>query len=114
MNYAGTDISIDEAWAATRLVGTGGLGRDVVLQQASHPVIRIVITAAAYEVIVATSSIGTVAVEKRNAAGNFIIHVEETWLNKLTALRWPSETYSDVILRLAALERPKQSPALPR
>jgi hypothetical protein len=36
--------------------------------------------------------------------GERLIWLEERWLNKLTALYGPAESYSDVILRMAEIE----------
>ena len=33
------------------------------------------------------------------------VWIEQVWADKLSALRGPGESYSDVILRLVALER---------
>ena len=65
--------------------------------------IRITITPAAYEAIAATLSLGTVAVEpERDEDGSVHIWLDPGVLAKLKALRGPGESYSDVILRLAA------------
>ena len=67
--------------------------------------IRIAITVEAYEAIVATLPLGTVAYEPEpNAKGERLIWLEEIWLNKLDAMRRPDESYSDVILRLVGSE----------
>ena len=64
--------------------------------------IRIAITVEAYEAIVATLPIGSVAYEPQpNAKGERLIWLEEVWLNKLDDMRLPGESYSDAILRLA-------------
>ena len=62
---------------------------------------RITITPAAYDAIKA--SLAKRANEpppQRDAAGRFIIYVEETYVDHLKALRRSGENYSDVILRL--------------
>jgi len=41
---------------------------------------------------------------QRDAAGRFVIYVEETYVDQLKALRRAHENYSDVILRLAEPE----------
>ena len=72
--------------------------------------IRITITPAAYEAIAATLAFGTVAVEPERARdGSLHIWLDPGVLAKLKALRGPGESYSDVILRLAAegVERTK-------
>jgi hypothetical protein len=64
--------------------------------------IRIAITAAAFEAIKATLPVGSVAFEaKVNERGEREIWLAPDALNKLRALRGPGESYSDVILRLA-------------
>jgi hypothetical protein len=64
--------------------------------------IRIAITAEAFEAIAATLPLGSVAVEPAaNEKGERRIWLEPTVLNKLRAMRGPGESYSDVILRLA-------------
>ena len=65
--------------------------------------IRISITLAAFEAIAATMPLGSVGYE-READGEGVRHI---WLapavvNRLHAVRGPGESYSDVILRLAA------------
>lgn len=62
--------------------------------------IRIAITAEAFEAIAGTLPLGAVAVEpEANAKGERT--VEEVWVDRLGAMRAPGESYSDVILRLA-------------
>jgi hypothetical protein len=47
--------------------------------------------------------LGSVAVElEANERGERLIWLEETWVDRLHSLRGPGESYSDVILRLAA------------
>ncbi len=73
--------------------------------EATGPVsmIRIAITVEAFEAIVATLGPGSVGYEPQtNAKGERLIWLEEVWISKLTALRRPSESYSDVILRLVS------------
>jgi hypothetical protein len=66
-------------------------------------VIRLTITKAAYNAIIATLPIGTVALEpKLDRRGGYLVWVERQWADKLDAMRRPGESYSDVILRLAA------------
>jgi hypothetical protein len=65
--------------------------------------IRIAITPTAYAAIAATLALGTVAVEPERAQdGSVHIWLDPGVLTKLKALRGPGESYSDVILRLAA------------
>ena len=67
--------------------------------------VRITITPAAYAVIKASLAEGTNGRQpQRDAAGHFVIYVEETYVDRLKALRGLRENYSDVILRLAKLE----------
>ena len=70
-----------------------------------RPVVRITITPAAYAVI--KPSLGKGVNDpppQRDAAGRFVICVEETYVDQLKALRRSRENYSDVILRLAEPE----------
>ena len=67
--------------------------------------VRITITPAAYAVIKASLAKGsTEPPPQRDAAGRFVICVEETYVDQLKALRRSRENYSDVILRLAEPE----------
>jgi hypothetical protein len=63
------------------------------------------ISVAAFEALAATLPIGTVGYESEpSPKGERWIWLEETWINKLDAIRMPGESYSDVILWLAELE----------
>jgi hypothetical protein len=65
---------------------------------------RIAITLEAYQALVATLPLGSVAYEPEpNAKGERVIWLEEVWLSNLNAMRKPGESYSDVILRLVEL-----------
>jgi hypothetical protein len=67
-------------------------------------VIRIAITAEAYEAIARTLALGTVACEPQsNENGERLIWLEERWLDKLNSIRRSGESYSEDIIRLAAL-----------
>jgi hypothetical protein len=67
--------------------------------------IRIAITAEAFAAIAATISLGSVAYEAEATVGGERYVWLDTWtVDKLTALRGPTESYSDVILRLAVSE----------
>jgi hypothetical protein len=67
--------------------------------------IRIAITPAAYAAIAATLVLGTVAVEPERAQdGSVHIWLDPGVVARLKAARGPGESYSDVILRLAAAE----------
>ena len=64
--------------------------------------VRITITPAAYAAVKASLSKGAnQPPPQRDAAGRFVIYVEETYVDQLKALRRSRENYSDVILRLA-------------
>jgi hypothetical protein len=64
--------------------------------------IRIAITAEAFEAVERTLPIGNVGVERElNEKGEREIWLEPHVVNKLRYLRGPGESYSDVILRLA-------------
>jgi hypothetical protein len=66
--------------------------------------IRIAITAEAHEAIARTLALGTVAVEPQpNENGERLIWLEERWLDKLNSIRRSGESYSEAIIRLAAL-----------
>jgi hypothetical protein len=68
-------------------------------------VIRIAITEAAFEAIVATLPLGSVGYENAvNVRGERLIWLDPRMADKLTAMRGPGESYSDVIMRLAAAE----------
>jgi hypothetical protein len=69
--------------------------------------IRIAITAEAYDAIWATLPVGGVAVEaEANERGEHYVWLEEGSVNRLGAMRGPGESYSDVILRITRMERP--------
>jgi hypothetical protein len=64
--------------------------------------IRVSITAAAYEAIAATLPPGSVAFDPDvDAQGGRWIWLDPTVANRLRDMRGPGESYSDVILRLA-------------
>jgi hypothetical protein len=63
--------------------------------------IKIAITQAAYNAICATLPLGSVAVEPYfNAKGERLIWLDEVWVDRLGAMRRPTESYSDAILRM--------------
>jgi hypothetical protein len=65
--------------------------------------IRIAITIEAFEAISATLPVGSVMYEPQtNANGKRLIWLERKVLDQLDAMRGKGESYSDVILRLAA------------
>jgi hypothetical protein len=64
--------------------------------------IRLQISAEAYEAIAQTLPLGTVAVEPTvDANGQRLIWLDPAVVNRLRAMRGPGEDYSAVILRLA-------------
>jgi hypothetical protein len=67
--------------------------------------IRIAITPAAFDAVVATLPFGLTPYEPQpNAKGEREIWLDESVGNKLRAARRPGESYSDVILRLFEME----------
>jgi hypothetical protein len=66
-------------------------------------VIRIAITAEAFEAIKATMSLGSVGYENaRTASGGYFLWLDQRTVDKLKAARQPGEGYSETIIRLAA------------
>ena len=64
--------------------------------------IRITITAEAFQAIAATLPLGSVAVEPQRAPnGSVHIWLDHNAVAKLKALRGPGESYSDAIIRAA-------------
>ena len=66
--------------------------------------IKIAITVEAYEAITAALPLGSVAVEPYYEQGLRVVWLEEVWVNRLSAMRGPEESYSEAILRLIAME----------
>jgi hypothetical protein len=65
--------------------------------------IRIAITAAAYDAICATLALGSLGFENAtNERGERLIWLEDAMADRLSAMRRPGESYGDVILRIAA------------
>jgi hypothetical protein len=65
--------------------------------------IRIAITEEAFEAISRTLPLGSTDFERHPADdGQRLVWLEPHVVNKLRAMRGPGESYSDVILRLAA------------
>jgi hypothetical protein len=65
--------------------------------------IRIAITAAAFDAIASTLPLGSVGYEaERDGKGEMHIWIDDRQADKLAAMRGPGESYSDVILRIAA------------
>jgi hypothetical protein len=67
--------------------------------------VRLAITKEAYDAIVATLPFGNVAAEPEITKGIRWIWVEQAVVDKLARQRGPGETFSHVIMRLAAGER---------
>ena len=64
--------------------------------------IKIAITAAAYDAICATLPLGSVGYEaEADERGERLIWLEDAMADRLGAMRGPGESYSDVILRIA-------------
>ena len=67
--------------------------------------IRIAVTPAAFEAIAATLPLRSVGYEpKVDAQGQRLIWLEAAVVDRLTAMRKPNESLSDVILRLVEIE----------
>ena len=65
--------------------------------------IRIAITQATFEAIAATLSLGSVGYENEvNERGERLIWLDHGVVSRLRAMRGPGESYSEVILRIAA------------
>ena len=70
--------------------------------------IRIAITAEAFDAIASTLPLGSVGYENEvNERRERLIWLEPKVVDRLRALREPGESYSDVILRLAAYGEPR-------
>jgi hypothetical protein len=66
--------------------------------------IQIAISQAAFDAIAATMAFGTVNYEPQpNENGERLIWLEERWLDKLNSIRRSGESYSEAIIRNAAL-----------
>jgi hypothetical protein len=67
--------------------------------------VRIAITQAAFEAIAKTLPLGSVGYENKiDEDGNHLIWLDRAVVDRLLAMRGPGESYSDVILRLAAAD----------
>ena len=67
--------------------------------------IRIAISAKAFDAIAATLPLGSVGFERQpNEKGERLVWLEATIVDRLGAMRGPGESYSDVILRLVELD----------
>jgi hypothetical protein len=70
--------------------------------------VRIAITQAAFDAIVATMQLGNVGFENAtDEQGRRLIWLERHVLGRLNAMRGPGESYSDAILALAEAESVK-------
>jgi hypothetical protein len=72
--------------------------------------VRIAISQAAFEAIAKTLPLGSVGYENKvSEKGERLIWLDRAVVDRLRAMRGPGESYSDVILRLAAegVERTK-------
>jgi hypothetical protein len=66
--------------------------------------IRVAISAEAFEALASTIPLGSVVFEKElDANGQCHVRLNRAVVERLRSLRGPGESYSDVILRLAAL-----------
>jgi hypothetical protein len=70
--------------------------------------IRIEITATAYEVL-APSATRVLLEPYRGPQGGYYLRLDRTTLNNLDAARGPAETYSEAILRIAKEEATAES-----
>jgi hypothetical protein len=67
--------------------------------------VRIAITVGAFEAIAATLPVGPIGYEPQaNERGERLICVARFAIDRLTAMRRPGESYSDVILRFVELK----------
>jgi hypothetical protein len=65
--------------------------------------VRIAISEAAFEAIAATLPFGSTSYENvTNEKGERLVWLDPTVVDRLRSLRGPGESYSDVILKLAA------------
>jgi len=65
--------------------------------------IRVAISAEAFEAIARTLPVGSVAFEaETNQRGERYVWLDDVWVDRLGAMRQPGESYSDAILRLAS------------
>jgi hypothetical protein len=65
-------------------------------------VIRIAITMRAYRAIRATLPLDTVVTDRERGRGRYLLSLDEDVANSLNVQRRIGESYSDVIIRLAA------------
>jgi hypothetical protein len=68
--------------------------------------IRIAISIEAFEAIARTLPLGSVGYENEtNERGERLVWLEDAMADRLGAMRGPTESYSDVILRIAMMKR---------
>lgn len=85
--------------------GCGGAPVHRVGATAVRPMIRIAISQQAFDAIVETMQLGSVGVENAtDEQGRRLIWLAPEVVARLRALRGPGESFSDVILRVAASE----------
>jgi hypothetical protein len=98
-------------WRRTKALARGGPGAPPsapgrfpnLSVEADETVVRIAISQAAFEAITKTLPLGSVGYENAsNEQGERYVWLEPGLVSKLRALRGEGESYSDVILRLAA------------
>jgi len=67
--------------------------------------VRIAISAEAFEAICTTLPLGSVGFEaEADERGERTVWLEEVWVDRLGAMRRPGESYSDATLRLVGME----------
>jgi hypothetical protein len=72
----------------------------------SSAMVRISISQAAFDAVAATLPLGSMAFEPElNAKGERLVWLEPPVIDRVTAMRQPGESYSDVILRLIEQSR---------
>jgi hypothetical protein len=89
----------------TRIISDSTWSRPTATPRPDH-MIRIAISQAAFEAIAATLPLGSVNYENHvNERGERYVWLVPDVVNRLRALRGPNQSYSDVILALAAGEK---------
>ena len=67
--------------------------------------IRIAISAEAFEAIARTPPLGSIGLEaEANERGEKLVWLEDAMANRLAVMRGPGESYSDAIIRIAGQE----------
>ncbi len=76
-----------------------------MVQRGVARMIKIAITEAAFAAISSTLPLGSVAFEPElNAKGERLVWLDSGVVNRLTAMRGPRESYSEVVFRLVEAE----------